>query len=178
VPVEAISVALTTIPQETTTTQADDSTTTSSTSTSTTTTSTTTTTTVATDTTPPSIGQQQASPGTIWELDGLVSGFFLSCPSKPREATISAVVTDGGGVASVTANWSDALGSHNVGMSPSGNTYSTTVGPYPAATWDLLSNEPYNHPFSVTITARDTSGNESSTSVNVTAFEIGECAFG
>lgn len=126
------------------------------------------------DTTPPSIGQQQASPGTIWEQDGGV--FNITCPGgTARQSTVSAVVTDGGGIASVTASWNDILGGHNVTMGASGNTYSTTVGPYPADTWEAVSVAPFDHTFSVTITARDASGNESSTSVNVTAMEIGQC---
>ncbi len=183
VPVEAVAAAVTTVttatPETTATTEAPETTVTTEAPTTTETTATTqapppTNTTVAADTTPPSIGQQQASPGTIWELDG--GAFNITCsPPEPRQSTVLAVVTDDGGIASVTASWTDALGTHNVGMAAGGNTYTATVGPYPADTWEAVSVAPFDHTFTVTMTARDTSGNESSVAVNVTAIEIGEC---
>lgn len=173
VPVEVIAASVTT------TTEASETTATTEAPETTQTTATTqapppTNTTIAADTMPPAIGQQQASPGTIWEQDG--GTFNITCsPPEPRQSNVSAVVTDGGGIAGVTASWNDALGSHNVGMGVSGNTYSTTIGPYPADTWEAVSVAPFDHTFTVTITARDTSGNESTTSVGVTAIEIGQC---
>ncbi len=165
----------------TTTTQPPTTTTTSTTTSTTTTTvppttSTTTTTTQAPDTIAPAIGNENITPGRIWEQDGVVSGFTLTCdPGTPRQATISAFVTDNVGVASVTATWSDPLGNQSAGMTRSGDTYTTTIGPYAAGTWDPLSNSPYDHPVTVTITARDAAGNETSTTASVTVTEIGQC---
>ncbi len=183
------STTTTTVPPTTSTTTPDSTTTsttttqpptTTTTSTTTTTvpptTSTTTTTTQAPDTIAPAIGNENITPGQIWEQDGVVSGFTLTCdPGTPRQATISAFVTDNVGVASVTATWSDPLGNQNAGMTRSGDTYTTTIGPYAAGTWDPLSNSPYDHPVTVTITARDAAGNETSTTASVTVTEIGQC---
>ncbi len=133
---------------------------------------TTTTTTQAPDTTPPTIAQEQASPGHIWEQDGL----GISCPpGTPRQATLSAIVTDDVGVTSVTASWIHPSGNQNVTMSASGTTYGTTFGPYAAGAWDPASVAPYDHPVSITITASDAAGNTASTTVSVTVTEIGEC---
>jgi len=124
-------------------------------------------TTVAADTTPPSISNAASSPDTIWEQDGL----GITCaPPQTRQSTISAVVTDAGGLANVTATWTDALGAQSVAMSPSGNTYSVVVGPYAAGTWP-----DGDHLVTVTIRAADGSGNESTTAVNVTVTGIGAC---
>ena len=128
-------------------------------------------TTVAADTTAPSISNAAAVPDQIWELDG--GTFNITCaPPEPRQSTISATVTDSGGVASVTASWSDPLGSHSQAMSASGNSYSFTFGPYAPDTWPF---DPLDHTVSITVTARDGSGNQSSTTANVTVWSIGEC---
>lgn len=167
---EVVAAVTTTIPETTTTTAAEETTTTTAPE-ETTTTSSTTTTTVAPDTTAPSISNAAAAPGQIWELDG--GTFNITCaPPEPRESTISATVTDSGGVATVTASWSDPLGSHSQAMSVSGNTYSFTFGLYAPDTWPF---DPLDHTVSITVTARDGSGNQSSTIVNVTIWSIGEC---
>ncbi len=158
----------TTVPPTSTTTTSAPVTTTSTTAAP----STTTTTTQPPDTTSPTIGNENVTPGRIWEEDGL----GISCsPADPREASISAFVTDDVGVTSVTAAWSDPLGDQIVTMSPSGSTYTATIGPYPAGTWDPLSNSPYDHPVTITITASDAAGNTTSTTVSVTVTEIGDC---
>lgn len=161
----------TTVPPTSTTTTAPETTTVPPTST--------TTTTQPPDTTSPAIANENVTPGQIWEEDGVVSGFTLSCDAKtPRQATISAFVTDNVGVTSVTATWSDPLGDQSVAMSGSGSTYTATIGPYPAGTWDPLSNSPYDHPVTITITARDAAGNTATTSISMTVTEIASCAFG
>jgi hypothetical protein len=145
----------------------------------TTTTTTTTTTTPASDDTPPNIANGNVTPGQIWEQDGVVSGFMLTCdPSTQRQATISAFATDNVGVTSVTATWSDPFGNQSVTMSRSGDTYTATIGPYAAGAWDPLSNSPYDHPVTITITARDAAGNKNSVTASVTVFEVAACAFG
>lgn len=164
------STTTTTTPEETTTTFVA-STTTTVDGTTTTEPAPTTTETIP-DTTPPEIKQPSATPAEIWEEDGLA----VSCPSETsREATISAVVTDDIGVASVTASWSDPAGNQSVAMSGAGPGYATTFGPYAAGDWDPLSLSPYDHPVTITITATDTTENKSSTTISVTVWEIGKC---
>jgi len=158
-----------------TTTTVDPSTTTTTPSNTTTTQATTTTTPVTTttppDTTPPQISQPSAKPAEIWEEDGLA----ISCPDDTnRQSTISAVVTDNFGVTSVTASWTDPIGNLNVAMSGAGSTYTTTFGPYAAGDWDP-SDSDQSHVVTITITARDASGNTSSTTVSVTVWGIGDC---
>lgn len=126
------------------------------------------------DTTPPAISNAFVSPGQIWEEDGGVFG--ISCPpGYPREATVSANVTDNVGVTTVSASWSDPLGSHSTGMGQSGSTFTTNFGGYPADTWDPDHLDPYTHAVTITIVARDAAGNESQTTVSVTVTEAGEC---
>lgn len=120
------------------------------------------------DTTPPLISNPAASPVQIWEQDGL----GISCPGgTPRQSIVSATVTDAGGVASVTASWNDPLGSHNVAMSVSGSTYSTTIGPYAAGTWPDGSNSS----LPVTILAVDGSGIQSSSLAGFAIWSIAQC---
>ncbi len=119
------------------------------------------------DTTPPSISNAAAGPTQIWEEDGLA----ITCPGgTPRQSAVSAGVTDAGGVASVTANWNDPLGDHNIAMSAAGDAYSTTVGPYAAGTWP-----DGNSSVSVEILAIDGSGNQSTSLVEFAIWSIGQC---
>ena len=167
-PSTTTSTSTTTLPPTTTST----STTTLPPTTTTTTTSTTTTTTQAPDTTPPNIANGNVTPGQIWEQDGL----GISCPANtPRDATITAFVTDNVAVTSVTATWTDPLGNQSVPMTRSGDTYTATIGPYAAGTWDPANLFPYDHAVTVTITARDAAGNKKSTTVLITVTEIGQC---
>ena len=155
-----------------TTTTVDASTTTTTTNPTTPTTTAPPTTTTLPDTTPPQISQPSAKPAEIWEEDGL----GISCPEGTnRQSTISAVATDNLGVTSVTASWTDPLGNFNIAMSRAGSTYTTTFGPYTAGDWDPLSVDPYDHSVTITITASDAAGNDSSTTVSVTVWEIGDC---
>ncbi len=150
-------------------------TTTTTTTTTTTVPPTTTTTTQPPDTTDPAIANANITPGKIWEQDGMVGGFNISCMTpEPRQATISAFVTDNVGVTSVTATWADPLGGESVSMSSSGSTYTGTFGPYAAGTWGPTS-DPWTHPVTVTVTALDAAGNATSTTVSVTVTEISAC---
>jgi hypothetical protein len=126
------------------------------------------------DTTAPVISNAAVSPSPIWELDGGVFG--ITCPaSNPRAANISANVTDDVGVTSVNASWSDPSGGGNVALAASGNTYSTSFGNYPADTWDSNHVSPYDHPVTITITARDAAGNQRQTTVQAIVIEAGQC---
>lgn len=125
----------------------------------------------APDTTDPVIQQSSASPSEIWEQDAP----NLKCDDKPRQSTISAIVSDDRGVDSVTAAWTDPDGSHTAPMSSVGDTYSITVGPYAAGDWDPASLDPYDHDVTVTITARDEAGNSAAAAVVLTVWEVGEC---
>jgi hypothetical protein len=162
------------IPDTTTSsTQATTTTTEAATTTAATTTTTQVTTTAPpADTTGPAIGNAAATPTQIWESDG--SG--ISCPTNtPRQATISAAVSDPGGVAAVTASWTDPGGNRSVGMTGSAGIYSVTIGPYVAGVWDPSGQSPYDHVVVVTITARDAAGNTSATTVQFTVIEIWQC---
>jgi hypothetical protein len=185
-----VATTTTTLPPETTTTTLDPgaqttsststtsttttkpTTSTSSTSTSTSTTSTSTTT--QPDTTAPVISQQTANPGEIWEQDGQ----GISCtasPPYPRQATISATVTDNTGVATVTASWDCPSGSQTIPMTKSGTTYSATFGPFPAESWATAQVNPYTVNVSIAIDARDEAGNKVTQSVSVTVNGIASC---
>jgi hypothetical protein len=181
--VDVSSTTTTTTPEATSTTVVDSTTTTSGETTTTPATTTTskpttttskptTTSTTAPDATPPQISLPSAKPAQIWEEDG----FGISCPSGTnRQSTISAVVTDNFGVTSVIASWSDPFGTQIVVMSNSGNSYTATFGPYAAGDWDPLSISPYDHFVVITITATDTAGNTTSTTISLTIWEIGVC---
>jgi hypothetical protein len=169
--IEETTTTTTTTAGDTTTTITPATTTTTPPSTSTT--STPTTTTTAPDTTLPFIGQQDATPGAIWEEDGL----GISCPpGTARESIISAIVTDDTGITSVTASWNDPDGNQSIAMANVGIVYTMTFGPYAAGEWDPLPEDPgTEHTVTITITARDAAGNKSSRTVNVTVWEIGKC---
>ncbi|MGB7859994.1 MAG: hypothetical protein WBM90_05815 [Acidimicrobiia bacterium] len=154
---------------ESTTTSVESSTTTSKATTTTdrpTTSSSTTTT--PPDTTPPEVKQPSLNPSEIWELD--FPG--LPCPAEtPRVSTITAVVTDNGSVASVTASWTINGNQTMKVMSKSGNTYTATFGPYPYGTVpDNASQD-----FVITIRALDSSGNQASATRTLTLTSSGEC---
>ncbi|MFV1999843.1 MAG: RNA polymerase sigma factor [Acidimicrobiia bacterium] len=124
-------------------------------------TSTTTTTTTPPDGTAPTLEQGTASPAAIWELDQA----FASCPAgTPRSATISidAIDTESG-VGSVTASWSVGGNATVVTMSPSGNTYTTSFGPFAY----LTVPQDTANPITIVITATDNAGNQSTTALSV-----------
>ena len=97
------------------------------------------------DSTDPAISQASASPAQLYMIN------------NQRTSTISAVVTDAGGVASVTATWS-GVASGSASMQRNGSQWSLAyTAPEGTATGTIT----------FTIEARDRAGNRSSTTVNV-----------
>ena len=122
------------------------------------------------DTTPPTVKQPSALPNVIWENDTE----SLSCPpANPRESTVSAIVTDDVGVASVTAAWTIGGTPMTAPMGLSGGTYSTTFGPFDSPT--VTSEDPFLEVVTITITASDAMGNTSSVTRNVTVNSVWQC---
>ncbi len=134
-------------------------------------TTTTTTTTTTPDTSPPIFGQDTTSPTTIWELDTTT----ITCPSgTPRVATISIDVTDtGSGVDTVTASWIIGGTPDSATMTAAGDTYTAPFGPFPYGT--VAETPLLTHPISITITARDFAGNQSTTITTVTVTSLADC---
>jgi len=174
-----VAVSSTTVPEGTTTTVPDGATTTSvtegttTTVASTTTTAAVTTTTAATtattapDTTPPSISNASAVPGTIWELN--FGG--IECGPVDRQSTVSATVSDAGGVASVTLEWEFQNGSPQSKPMTGGGPHSATFGPFPYGTVDDSTTENVT----LTIRAIDGNGNSATTTVQVQVKSSGTC---
>ncbi len=158
---ETSSTTTTTTPEVTTTTVSGTTSTTGAT-----------TTTTSPDTTPPTISQSGAVPDEIWEEDADA----LSCPaSTPHESTISAGVTDTGGVSTVTASWTIGGAPDQVTMARSGSVYSVTFGPFPYPT---IPGTPNSHPpedVIVTIRALDAAGNAATAAVTVRVQSLLEC---
>jgi len=161
------------VPDTTTTSSVPDTTTTSSMPDTTTTSSTTpppTTPPTLPDTTPPTISQESVSPKLIWENDTQ----SLSCPpASPREAVVSAVVVDDTGVASVEASWTIGGTPMTKTMILSAGTYTATFGPFDTPTIEPV--DPFFETVTVTITARDVTGNTSNTAREVTVNSVWEC---
>jgi hypothetical protein len=164
------STTTTTVPESTTT--VPDSTTTTSQQTTTTTHKTTTTTeetttTAPPDTTAPQVSKPGASPIDIWE-DLSPS----TCSGMPKESTISAIVTDNISVAGVTASWIIGGTPTTVNMTESGNTYTTTFGPfdYPTVPGGLEPTE-----VTITIEAVDGAGNVGKANTSVIVHSADEC---
>ena len=121
------------------------------------------------DTTPPSITGQSASPGQIWELDGL----GISCPGgTSRLSKIAAQVSDPeSGVATVKASWTIGGSASTASMSLVAGSYTVDFGPFQAGTVP-------DHPpslITISIVATDAVGNTSNTSVGVTVNSIAKC---
>lgn len=152
----------TTLPPSTTTTRQSTTTTRPST---TTTGPPTTTTTAPPDTTAPQFSQPSAKPTEIWEE------FSNLCTGSARQSTISAVVTDNVAVSSVTASWTIGGSPTTVNMAKSGDSYSTTFGPFAYGT--VPSTPP--SVIEVTITATDGNGNTQTASTKVTVHSADEC---
>ena len=129
------------------------------------------TTTTAADTNPPGVAQQSAVPNHIWEADEPP----LTCPpANPRQATISAIVTDDRGVASVTASWQfSGKPTTTVTMTHSGSLYSVAFGPFPYETVPPV--QPYDNAITITIRARDAAGNQTIRTVVVTLTSAASC---
>ncbi|PKQ25279.1 MAG: hypothetical protein CVT64_10655 [Actinobacteria bacterium HGW-Actinobacteria-4] len=124
------------------------------------------------DTTPPSVGQQQASTGTITEQNSTAAPIITCAPPRPQTSTISAVITDNVGVTSATIRYT-VPGASQVtrSMSKSGNTWSATMGPVPPFT---VADDTVQA-VTVTITAHDGAGNSSTATVNVSVESIWKC---
>lgn len=100
---------------------------------------------VPVDSTAPSISQAAATPAQLYMIN------------NQRNSTISAVVTDAGGVASVTATWS-GVASGSAPMQRNGSQWTLAyTAPEGTGTGTIT----------FTIQARDAAGNRSSTTVNV-----------
>lgn len=157
----------------TTTTAAGTTTSTSSGTTVPTTTSTTaptTTSTTAADTTSPQISNAFTDPDEIWEEDGN----SISCPpSYPRDALVSAFITDNVGVVSATVSWSIGGSPTTKPMSKVGNTYTAVFGPFEADTVPYSPGDPLE--VAITIEASDAASNSNKTVVTVVVHNIGEC---
>ena len=157
----------------TTTTTSGDTTTTSDGSTTTTeagttTTEATTTTTEAPDTTPPTLVQVGVSENKIWEED--TDG--LTCGALPRESVVSGIaIDDESGIASVRASWTIEGTPGSVTMTPSGNLYSGTFGPFPYLTIPDNTDQIVD----ITVTARDGAGNQSIVQTAVRLHSTGTC---
>ena len=108
-------------------------------------------------------------PNKIWELDAN----SITCGALPRESAIEVDVTDAGsGVASVEASWTIEGNPGSVVLSGAGNgPYTGTFGPF---AW-LTVPDTADQIISITVTARDQSGNESTTSVAVRLHSLGLC---
>lgn len=120
-------------PSTTTTTTRPGATTTTRPTTTTTTTTTTTEPPPPRDTTPPVIVRQAARPAVI----------HVRC--TPNTTTIIATITDNVGVTSATLNWAGPDGtSGSKAMSPAGNEWSLTIGPFVkpgTGTWSLSASD-------------------------------------
>jgi hypothetical protein len=162
------STTTSTVP-ETTTTTSETTTTTRKTTTTTTKTTTTegTTTTAPPDTTAPQVSKPGASPIDIWEDSQ------STCSGMPKESTISAIVTDNISVIGVTASWIIGGTPTTVDMSKSGNTYTTTFGPFQYQT--ITNQDPYTETITITFEAVDGAGNAGKANTSVTVHSTAEC---
>jgi len=105
------------------------------------------------DTTPPDIVNPQAEPDEI-----LKEG--PGCPAYSRTTTVSATVTDAGGVASVVARWNLGSDSEEVAMTFSGgDVYEAVLGPFNSTgqllivivAWDQAGNTAQVGPLTVQV---------------------------
>jgi len=119
------------------------------------------------DTSAPTIGQQATSPNPIWELDSEM----IPCGTKPREATVTAQVSDDRGVASVTLSWQFQSGAGGSKAMSGSGTYSATFGPFSYLT--VADN--VSEPVTLTITAGDAAGNTSAALTEVTVVSTSTC---
>ncbi len=113
------------------------------------------------DTAKPVISNAAVTPGTVYD-----PGFC----TPPKQATLTAHVTDNKGVASVKASWTLKGTPVTKTMSPAGGgVYTATFGPIAANT--LGGHETVS--VAVTITAKDAAGNTTTTTVHVTVTSDG-----
>jgi len=150
-------------PSTTTTTPA--TTTTTSTTVPVTTTSSSTT---APDTTPPKLGVPDRDESKIWELDDEV----ITCPPQyPRESIITVTAEDAeSGIDRVRATW--VINGEDGAMNLAGSgTYTGTFGPFGYPTVPESGDEIVT----ITVTARDGAGNETSDTVDVRVHSLAGC---
>lgn len=117
------------------------------------------------DTTGPSLSVS-ISPHDIWEQDGVVI-----CPANyPRQATVTANVSDASGVAQVRATWT--VGNVNENKILSGGAVRTApIGPYPYHTV-VSSSQPT---ITVNVTATDNAGNSTVRSATFVLHSTDQC---
>lgn len=113
------------------------------------------------DTTGPTITSASVTPGEIWEQDG---GGIL-CGTKPRQAAVAASATDPSGIASITASWTVGAGG------PQNRNVPATFGPFPYLTVPANTSAT----ITITITARDSAGNASTTTRQVVVHSTEKC---
>lgn len=130
----------------------------------------TTTSTTTPDVTAPVVEKEAVTPGVIWEQDSE----SLACPAaNPRQATITAVVTDDRGPVVATASWTLPGGLPVViTMTRSGDTHSATFGSFPAGT---VPEDPPTTAVTVIITADDGAGNRTTAEVEVVVTSLATC---
>ncbi len=117
------------------------------------------------DAAPPEITQFAASRTNIIEDDAAV------CGTNGLTLTVTGVVTDAVGVASVTARWTVGAKSGTTTVTQSGTSYSATIGPFATDTVPYPTDE---LPLTITLTAADAAGNQASANTTVTLFD---CTF-
>lgn len=129
-----------------------------------------TTSTTTPDVTAPVVEKEAVTPGVIWEQDSE----SLACPAaNPRQATITAVVTDDRGPVVATASWTLPGGLPVViTMTRSGDTHSATFGSFPAGT---VPEDPPTTAVTVIITADDGAGNRTTAEVEVVVTSLATC---
>jgi hypothetical protein len=116
------------------------------------------------------IQQPSVAPDEIWEEDTNA----LSCPANyPRKSEVSVMVTDDVGVASVRASWTIGGTPDSATLSLSQGVYTMTFGPYESPT--VTDKSPYSEDVTISVTARDTAGNESKITVSVTVNSVWKC---
>lgn len=128
------------------------------------------TTTTAPDVTVPVMEKEAVAPEVIWEQDSE----SLACPpANPRQATITAIVTDDREPVVVTASWTLPGGSPVVvTMTRSGDVHSATFGPFPAGT---VPEDPASTTVTITITAADAAGNRATAELEVSVTSLATC---
>ena len=122
-------------------------------------------TTTTADGTGPTLGAITASPDSIHE-DG-----SAGCSDTTTTVTVSA--EDPSGVSSVTLQWQVGSESGSAGMSPSGQTWAVTIGPFPDNTLPFGTSSAID----LTVTAVDGLGNSSSTASG-NSLQLIDCTFG
>lgn len=117
------------------------------------------------DVAPPEITQFAASRTNVIEDDAAV------CGTNGLTLTVTGVVTDAVGVASVSVSWAVGTKSGTTTVTQSGTSYSATIGPFATDTVAYPTDE---LPLTITMAAADAAGNQASANTTVTLFD---CTF-